>query len=60
MNLENHENYSYVLNHVDNKIMDNVRPINIHSSITYTTAAQEIKRNLLKSLIVVEIYGLNI
>ena len=51
MNIENYENYKYILNHVDNKIMDNVKPINIHSSITYTLSSNEIKTTLLKKYI---------
>ena len=47
---ENYENYLYVLDHIDTKIMDNVRPINIHDSFTYTTAGDN-KITLLKKYI---------
>lgn len=51
----NYENYLYVLDDVDTTLMDNVRPINIHGSTTYTNGNESTKISLLKKYI--SVYG---
>lgn len=48
---ENYKDYSYILDHIDTSVMQNVKPINIHDDLTYISASSEKKLEILKRYI---------
>ena len=51
VNEENYENYDFYLDHIDNKIMDNIKPINIYEDETFLKAKPDKKVEILKRYI---------
>jgi len=45
---QNYENYNYVLDYIDNEIMDSINQIIIHEDLIYTEANRELKEEILK------------